>query len=92
MLTSETPAQSLYAGPHALEALTTEALNEIFEIFPELEAAGKFGSTVRATVHKKGRGERAFGKAPKERQRLGRIGCADLNVFALLERGSESGQ
>lgn len=47
------PAESLYAGPHALKALTTEARNEIFEIFPELEATGKFGSTVRPTVYKK---------------------------------------
>jgi hypothetical protein len=47
------PTESLYTGCQALKALSDEARNEIFEIFPELKTTDKAVPLARTSIQKK---------------------------------------
>ena len=64
------PAESLYTGPHALQALSDMARQEIFEIFPELEATGEAAPLAHPAIQKQALVSKLLARHQKNRKPL----------------------
>ncbi|MEO9897871.1 MAG: Hint domain-containing protein [Paracoccaceae bacterium] len=71
------PAESLYTGPHALQALPDEARNEIHEILSELKAAGQATRLARPTIQKQTFVSKLLARHQKNRKPLVLLEDAD---------------
>ncbi|MEP5631518.1 MAG: Hint domain-containing protein [Tateyamaria sp.] len=65
-----TPAESLYTGPLALQALSDKARNEIYEIFPELKSEGKAVRLACPAIEKQARVSKLLARHEKNRKPL----------------------
>ena len=73
------PAESLHTGPHALQALSDEARQEILEIFPELENTDEHAQPTRSTVRKQALVEKLLARHQKNNKELVQFNYVDAS-------------
>jgi hypothetical protein len=68
-------AESLYTGPHALQALTEKSRKEIFELFPELDVQSQTVPTAYPTVQRQVLVNKLLARHRKNGKQLVKIEC-----------------